>query len=116
MIERAVKPLPDGYVLIYQHNKSFPERLRFTQFKSYTMELFGFVIITERSRRVIPWNMIREIEEHFNSDEYQKLLEEWIELDHPYHTIQYPETDCSMCLETAMSNLRMKTVWTPPSE
>ena len=105
MTDRAIKPRTDGYILIRYQNKTFEERIWFHEFVNYSLESFGVVFTTERRRRVIPWGTIRELEEHFNTDQYNKLLTEWAELDHPNHTELTPDPDCCMCLETAMHHI-----------
>lgn len=113
--ERAIKPKQDGYLTIVFHNRTLAERVLFSDIKYYTTELFGLVIVHERSRRIIPWNDIRELRETFNSEHWSELMIEWMDLDHRHHNEKEPDTDCRMCLETMMSN-SMNKVWVLPHE
>lgn len=80
------------------------EVIHFKDIESYKISEGALTILHKDWHRIIPLHIIHGMEIHYNSPEFLKLHTEWMEAEHRNHDEQNPDKDCTMCIETKLSN------------
>lgn len=114
-MDEPVAPTPDGKLRILRRDNSHGpnhmeggwwEYFPFHEISSHGPVAVGWQIRYDTHRTLIPWHEIIEVDIVYNSEGYQRLLDEYQELVHVHHIHQGEETkeDCLPCIKIKLSD------------